>query len=70
MALGYFPAQYMPVWGWPVDYFPDAPSAFGPQPLKLERVFFRLDNDRQTFSLANARQTFILDTTRKVFVCQ
>lgn len=70
MAIGFFPGQFMPAWCWPIDYFPDAPSVFAPQPLKLERVVFRVDNHRSTFILANARQTFNLDTTRKVFICQ
>ena len=70
MAIGYFPAQYMPAWGWPIDYFPDVPSAFAPQPLKLERVVFKVDNHRLTFILTNIRQTLTLDTARKVFICQ
>lgn len=70
MGNGFFPGGYGPTNQWPVDFFPDAPSVFAPQPLKLERVVFRVDNHRLTFILTNTRQTFKLDTARKVFICQ
>lgn len=61
MGNGFFPGGYGPTNQWPTDFFPDAPSVSEPQPLKLERVVFMVND---------VRQVFVLDNTRRVFVCR